>query len=124
MVACRPAATSVNQDELGPPVLMLVTYNNSYNSNQGHSSAGSSIKTLVSRRQDQGSRNRAVMYFHWSGLSRAQKKRRKRNQNDERDEVEAIRTLVEVLRIKDQWVNAIHQVFFPLRATLVSNTTR
>ncbi len=42
----------------------------------------------------------------------------------EDDEDFEVRALVEILRVREQWVKAIHQVFFPLRSSLVSNPAR
>ena len=91
---------------MGPPILMLVTY--------GVDNA------------------RAVLYFHWSkGGKLGGKKRGRRNRSYEDEgergedpEDSEVRALVEVLRVKEEWVKAIHQVFFPLRSTLVSKAAR
>ncbi len=132
VVACRPATTVAlnTKFNMGPPILMLVTYPAS---DGGGSGGGGGVVGFARRNSSSGgsSGNRAVLYFHWSGVLRGggggRKGRRRRGAEgaDQDQEEEAdVRALVEILRVKEEWVKAIHQVFFPLRSTLVSKAAR
>jgi len=57
---------------------------------------------------------RATLYFHW--------RVKRRDEGD--DESGEVRLLVDLLRVKEQWVGAIHKTFLPLRPSPVTRPGR